>query len=134
MERQRRGVSAALRAINGSERAVAKTTSARRTRSIAARAPGGSAAGRTREEDHALCLAWHFRVVLHHDRLPATRSRVGGRHGGPHPLIELAAEFLDEKRFLLADLRVTLGEQHLSEAGFHAQQLHEGTDLMTVGS
>src|SRR4051794_21873835 len=131
IERQRRVVRAALRAISGSDRAVAKTTSARRARSIGARAPGGSAAGRTREEDHALCLAWHFRVVLHHDRLATTRGRVDCRNGGPHPLVELAAEFLDEGFVLLTDTRVALSEEDLSVAGLHAQQLHEGTDLMT---
>src|SRR3954451_15996679 len=129
--RQRRVVVAAERAISGTLRTVAKRASARRVRSIGGVTCQASAAGRTREEDHALCLARNLRVVLHHERLPATRRRVGSRNGGPHPFVQLAAEFSDQELFLLADLRVSLGKQDLTEPRLHAQQLHEGTDLMT---
>src|SRR4051812_49999170 len=129
--RQRRVAVAAERAISGRLRTVAKSASARRARSICGDCSRTSAAGRTREEDHALCLAWNLRVVLHHERLATTRCRVGSGNRGPHPVVELTAKFLNEELFLLADLRVPLGEQYLAESRLHAQQLHEGTDLMT---
>src|SRR4051812_14992167 len=132
--RQRRVAVAAERAISGRLRTVAKSASARRARSICGDCSRTSAAGRTREEDHALCLAWNLRVVLHHERLATTRRRIFRRHCGPHSLVELARELLHEELFLLADLGVTLGEQNLAKPGLHAEQLQGGTDLMTARS
>src|SRR3954451_1378222 len=124
--RQRLVVRAALRAISGNDRTVAKSASARRASST-------SAAGGSREEDHAIRLPRHLCVVLHHHRFTTPRVGVDRRDGSPHALVELAAEFLDEQLFLGLNPRVALSEQNLSVPGLHAQQLHEGTDLMTAG-
>src|SRR3954470_17939261 len=46
------------------------------------------------------------------------------RDRGPHPLLELAAELLDEHLLVLADLDVALGDQLLAISRTHAQELH----------
>src|SRR5947209_19819670 len=89
-----------------------------------------SAAGRTREEDHALCFARDLRVVLHHECFTATGGRIGRRHGGPHPLVELAVELLDEQLLLALDARVAFGEEYLYIPWLQPPQLHAWTDLM----
>ena len=47
-------------------------------------------------------------------------------HGGPHALVELAAELLDEALLVLGDLEVALGDQLLAMPRAHAQELHRG--------
>ena len=42
------------------------------------------------------------------------------------PVVELAAELLDQRLLLLGDLDVALGDELLAEAGTHAQELHRG--------
>ena len=49
--------------------------------------------------------------------------RVGGGHGGPHPLVELLPEGLDQPLLLLAHARIALCEQDLPVTGLHAQEL-----------
>src|SRR3954470_18742128 len=46
------------------------------------------------------------------------------RNGGPHPLLQLALELLDEHLLVLADLDVALGDQLLAIPRTHAQELH----------
>ena len=58
-------------------------------------------------------------------RIYATDARAGlGRgHRGPHPLVELAAELLDQALLVLAHARVALGEEDLPMTRLHAQEL-----------
>ena len=45
-------------------------------------------------------------------------------HRGPHPLVELAAELLDEALLVPGHLDVALGEEDLAVARLHAQEPH----------
>ena len=45
-------------------------------------------------------------------------------HRRPHPLVELAAELLDQRLLLLGDLDIALGDELLAEARTHAKELH----------
>src|SRR6185437_14886242 len=68
-------------------------------------------------------------VVADHLSFPAAVARRDRGHSGPHPLVELAAKLLDEALLVLANLRVSLGEQNLSEPGLHAKELDGGPPL-----
>src|SRR5947209_14344354 len=105
-------------------------SSATMTRQVAERArttpglPGiGRAAGRAREEDHALGVTGYVLEGLDDLCLPAA----GGarRHGRPHTLVELAPELVDQRLLVLLHLDVALGEQDLAISGLHTQQLHD---------
>src|SRR5918994_3656534 len=82
-----------------------------------------SAAGRAREEDHALSVQRDVRIALDHPGLASAAPGVGGRYRRPHPLVQLAPEALAEPLFLLPNARIALGEQHLTMTGLHAQEL-----------
>ena len=62
---------------------------------------------------------YSFTMCASRRPLPALRDR----HGGPHALVELAAELLHEALLVLLDARVALGEQNLAVSGLHAQEL-----------
>src|SRR4051794_8029405 len=94
---------------------------AQRARSMKATLP---AAGRGREEDDAIGVARNLVEPPHELGLAPSPGARGG-HGGPHPLVELGPEGLDELALLLGDLGVAFGEQDLAVAGLHAQELHE---------
>ena len=82
-----------------------------------------TAAGRAREEDHAVGVAGDVLEVLDHLRL-APAGLAGERDRGPHAQVELGAEGLDELALLLADLGIALGDENLTVAGLHAEELH----------
>src|SRR3954449_11680232 len=75
-----------------------------------------AAAGRAREEDHAVRVARDLVEAADHLGLTAPAG-CGGRHRGPHALVELAAECPDQPLLVLAHLHVALVEQHLTVAG-----------------
>ena len=52
------------------------------------------------------------------------RRAVRGRHGGPHPGVELAAELVDQALLVLGQLWVALREDDLSPARHQTQELH----------
>src|SRR2546422_615385 len=106
----------AWRDSSGTARTKAIRARESRAGSIARR----SAAGGAREEDHALRLDRNVRVLLDHQSLAAPTAGAGGGHGGPHPLVELAAELLDQALLVLAQPRVALGDEHLAVARLHA--------------
>ena len=76
-----------------------------------------------REEDHPLGVARDLGEVAHHRRLVAPAGSLG-RDRRPHPLVELAAELLDQPLLVLGDLEVALGEQHVAVPRLHADELH----------
>src|SRR5688500_8109937 len=107
------------RAIVGIASAMATSVNARTVSSTAR-----SAAGRAREEDHAVGAGRNLvELVDHHGLAPAAPGRMR-RHGRPHALVELAAELLDEALLVLAHLRIPLREEDLAVAGAHPQELH----------
>ena len=58
---------------------------------------------------------------------------VGGRrHGGPHALVELAPELVDQRLLVLRDLRIALGDELLAEAWTHAEELHRRPTIPLV--
>src|SRR4029078_5384737 len=93
--------------------------------SASSMAPPGLAARGAREEDHALGVRRDVRVLLDHLRLAASAAGVPDGDGGPHPLVQLAPELLDQVLLVLADPRISLGEEYLTVSGLHAQELHE---------
>ena len=64
-----------------------------------------------------------YSLTICASRRPLPGFRDG--HGGPHPLVQLAAELLDEPLLVLTDPRIALGEQNLAVSGLHAQEPHE---------
>src|SRR4051795_11343567 len=80
-------------------------------------------AGRAREEDHPVGGARDLLERAHHLRLPAAALGLH-RNRGPHALLELAAELRDEALLVLAHLDIALGDQLLSIARAHPQELH----------
>src|SRR5918996_3755290 len=105
---------------------VASTSPIRARASSASSIRGGSSAARgAREEDDPVGPGGDVAVGLHQLRLAPAAAAVRRGHGGPHALVELAAELLDEPLLLLADLRVPLGEEDLSVAWLHAQELDD---------
>src|SRR3954449_10384607 len=82
-----------------------------------------SSAGGAGEEDHARRAARDLLERRDHLGLPAPRLR-RQRDGGPHALLELAPELLDEALLVLGDLDVSLGDQLLAVARAHAEELH----------
>src|SRR3954471_24793135 len=81
------------------------------------------AARGAREEDHPVGGARDLLERAHHLGLPAAALGLH-RDRGPHPLLELAAELRDEPLLVLAHLDVALGDQLLSIARAHPQELH----------
>src|SRR5687768_11142002 len=76
-----------------------------------------------REEDDAIRGDGDVLERGHHLRLaPPGLGRQ--RHRRPHPAIELAAELLDQALCVLGDLRVALGDELLTVARAHAEELH----------
>src|SRR5918994_1298511 len=82
-----------------------------------------SASGRRRKEDHALGVPGPLEKVADHGRSPSP-AVLGSGNRRPHPLIELAAELLDQPFLLFGHLRIPLGEQDVSMTGLEAEQLH----------
>src|SRR3954471_19205056 len=76
-----------------------------------------------REEDDSAGLARDLLELAHHLGLPPAALGLH-RDRGPHPLLELAAELRDEPLLVLAHLDVALGDQLLSIARAHPQELH----------
>src|SRR6478736_4013613 len=68
----------------------------------------GSASGRPREEDDSLRLGRDVAEVAHHLGLAAPAAGTLGRDGGPHSLVELATELVDQQLLVLAHLEITL--------------------------
>src|SRR4051812_977931 len=91
--------------------------------------PLGGAAGGAREEDHPGGLARDVLERVDHLGL-APPGRRGHGDRGPHALVELAAELLDEPALVLADVEVALGDQLLAVTRPHAEELH-GRDYVT---
>src|SRR5205814_690257 len=83
---------------------------------------GGSAARGPREEDDAVGVRRDLAVALHEQGLAPGAVRLGGGHGGPHALVELAAKLLDEALLVLAHARIALRETDLAVTRFHAQE------------
>src|SRR3954447_22105617 len=77
-----------------------------------------------REEDDPAGGARNVLERPHHLGLPPAALRLH-RNRGPHPLLELALELLDEHLLVLADLDVALGDQLLTISGTHAQNLND---------
>src|SRR4051812_47993006 len=104
--------------MRGMARATAISASASRASSTArpCSAPRGA-----REEDHSLRLGRILRVLPDQVRLAAATCRVGGGPGGPHALVELAAEGLDQSLLVLAHPGIALREEDFTMAGFHAK-------------
>src|SRR6266540_3419737 len=92
--------------------------------SIASSGPASAGSGSSRcpwEEDDAVGVARDLVEHLDHPRLaPPSRGPLGD--GGPHALIELAAELADEQLLLLGHLDVPFGDEHLTVAGLHAKE------------
>ena len=101
--------------------------------SVVAVVPIGSAAtGGAGKEDHALGVSGNVGKALDQLRLAPPTGRLG-RHGGPHPGVQLAPERLDQLPLLLGDLHVPLGEHDLAMTGLHAQQLHRRSIMARAG-
>src|SRR5205823_6624565 len=83
----------------------------------------GSAAGGAREEDDAVGVRRDLPVALHEHGLADAGAGLGGGDGRPHPLVELAAELLDQALLVLAHARIALGEEDLPMTRLHAQEL-----------
>src|SRR6059058_1338651 len=81
------------------------------------------AAGRGWEENDALGVARDLAEGPHELRLAAAAGP-GRGHRGPHALVELGPEGLDQLALLRGDLGIALGQQDLAVAGLHAQELH----------
>src|SRR5690349_3046571 len=107
---------------------IRSESSARATSAVAASASSMvaaplPAARRPREEDHAVGVPGNLFERADHDRLtPALPA--GDRHGRPQAGIELAPELLDQTLLVLGPLYVSFGDQNLSMARFHPQELH----------
>src|SRR3954452_13018750 len=78
--------------------------------------PASAPAGGAREEDDALGVTRDLVERLDHLRLAPAAAGLAG-NGGPHALVELLAEGRDEAFFVLGDLHVALGQQHLTVPG-----------------
>src|SRR5215217_3517847 len=109
------------RSASGVARTKAISASARSASSISG---AWSAAGGAREEDHALGLGRDLGVLLHHLRLTPAAAGVRDRDRGPHALVKLATELLDEALLVLLHAGIALGEENLTVPGLHAQELH----------
>src|SRR5918999_608416 len=67
----------------------------------------------------------HSSSLTHELRLAPAAAAVGRGNRGPHAVVELAAELLDQALLLLADPRVALGEEDLPVTWLHAQELDD---------
>src|ERR1700727_2609881 len=85
---------------------------------------GLTAAGRAREEDHALGIARHVLEAL--DHLCLTPTVLDGRHRCPEPFLELQAKLLDQAQLVRGQLHVALRDQNLAVTRSHPQKLHPG--------
>src|SRR3954469_26005687 len=101
-----------------------------RAMAISARASRASSTGRSRsaprgarEEDHSLRLGRNLRVPPDELGLATATRRIGGGHRGPHALVELARETLDEPLLVLLHPGIPLREEDFTMAGFHAKEL-----------
>src|SRR3954451_4845804 len=83
-----------------------------------------STAGRAREEDHPLGLGRDVVVSRDHARLATAVIRRGLGNRGPHSLVQLPPELLDEPLLVLAHGRIALGQEDLSMSGLHTEELH----------
>src|SRR6188472_281165 len=107
-------------------RATITTPMAMVARSIVSSGPLGRRSrpsGRAREEDHPFGVARDLLERLDHPCLAAPGSGAL-RDGGPHALIELAAEFLDQPLLLLGHLDVPFRNEQLTVSGLHAKEPH----------
>src|SRR5512132_265884 len=77
----------------------------------------------TGEEDDSVGVARDLRERFDHACFASPHGGALG-DGGPHALIELAAELLDEQLLLLGHLDVPFGDQHLTVSGLHAKEPH----------
>src|SRR5690242_17299079 len=89
---------------------------------VTARSSAGAARG-PREEDHAAGLTWDLLERVHELGLAAAGLCLG-RDRGPHALLELAPELLDEALLVFGDLDVALGDELLAVTRAHAQEPH----------
>src|SRR5918996_2606613 len=92
-------------------------------RTVVPATAGSGAACRAREEDDSVGVARDLLERLDHACLASPHGGALG-DGGPHALIELAAELLDEQLLLLGHLDVPFGDQHLTVSGLHAKEPH----------
>src|SRR5205823_582541 len=93
---RRRSSASSMRGMaTSNSRATMRTAVAPRASSTVASVLAG-AAGRAREEDHAFGVAGNV-VERPGDLRLAPAPAVRGGDRGPHPLVELAAELLDER-------------------------------------
>src|SRR5712691_7244938 len=111
---------ASTRPSSGMARAAAISAKATRasTTGLSGSAPRGA-----REEDHSLRLGRNLRVLPYQLSLATAARRVGGGHGGPHALVELAAKSLNEPLLILAHIGIALREEDFTVSGFHAKEL-----------
>src|SRR3954453_16170137 len=84
------------------------------------------AAGRAREEDHALGRARDFLEGGDHLCL-ASDGRCDDRYRGPHALVELAPELLHEALLIQGDIDIALSDQLLPESRSYPQELPRRT-------
>src|SRR4051812_16284833 len=82
-----------------------------------------AAAGGAREEDDAIGVARDLVEGLDHPCL-APPPAGGGGHRGPHALVELATELVDEPLLLAGHAHVALGKKDLAVSRLHAQEPH----------
>src|SRR4029453_8655086 len=93
---------------------------------VSSSAPAAAGSGPSRrawEEDDALGVARDVVERLDHARLAPPGSTPLG-DGGPHALIELAAELADQQLLLFGHLDVPFGDEHLTVAALHAKEPH----------
>src|SRR4051812_19335040 len=102
---------------------IARTSSASST--------AGSAARRAWEEDHAVGLGGNLGVGLDHPCLAPPILGSGLRHGGPHALVELAVELLDQALLVLLHARIALGQEDFAMTRLHTEELHSSTPRWT---
>src|SRR3954451_21582557 len=76
-----------------------------------------------REEDHPIGRARDVLERAHHLGLPPATFPLD-RDRGPHPLLELMPELGDQPLLVLAQARITFGDQLLAIARTHPQELH----------
>src|SRR4051794_7869568 len=81
------------------------------------------AARGAREEDDAAGVARDVLERADHLGLPPAALGLH-RDGGPHPLLELAPELLDEHPLVLGEADIAFGDHLLAIPGPHPQELH----------
>jgi hypothetical protein len=76
-----------------------------------------------REEDHPVRVPWDFLEPADHLRTAAA-SGAAQWDRCPQPSVELATKFLNQALFVLGDVDIALGNQHLAMPRLHPQEAH----------